>query len=180
MMKRITLAFMAVMITVVAGCGYTTSSLLPPEMDSIHVSNFVNRVDPTREVSDRRMSYNYWPGLENQVTRGVIDGFIFDRHLDVKRESAAVLLLKGELMDYRQTPLSYDGADNVEELRIEILVNLELYDNRTGELIWKENNFMGWSSYDLSGPNKITQAEGVNDAVKDLSLRIVERVVEKW
>ena len=179
-MKKISMAFMALAIAFMAGCGYNTASLLPPELNSIHVANFVNKIDPTREVSDKRMSYNYWPGLENQITRGVIDGFIFDRHLDVKPEAKAVLSLKGELVDFRQYPLSYDGNENVEELRVQILVNLELYNNETGELLWKEVNFMGWSSYNLSGPETRNEAEGVRAAVKDISLRIVERVVENW
>jgi hypothetical protein len=179
-MKKVSLALIAIVVASLAGCGYSTSSLLPPELNSIHVANFVNKIDPTREVSDKRMSYSYWPGLENQITRAVIDGFIFDRHLDVKPESKAVLALKGELTDFRQYPLSYDGADNVRELRVQILVNLELYNNETGELMWREDNFMGWSSYDLSGSDTRNEAEGIRAAVKDISLRIVERVVENW
>lgn len=163
-----------------SGCGYSTRSLLPPEMNSIHVNNFVNKIDPTAEVSDKRMSYTYWPGLENQLSRAVIDGFIFDRHLDVKSESKAAMLLKGELVDYRQYPLSYDKSDNVQEMRTQVTVNIELYNNATGELMWRENGFTGWSSYYLAGPNASTEAEGVRGAVKDISLRIVERVVEAW
>ena len=178
MMKR--LIFAVFLVSVVTGCGYTTRSLLPAELNSIHVNNFVNRIDPAAEVSDRRMSYTYWPGLENQITRGVIDEFIFDRHLDVKSEAKAAMLLKGELVDYKQFPLSYDKADNVEEMRTQITVDLELYDSATGELIWKETGFTGWSSYDLAGPNATTEAEGVRRAVRDIARRIVERVVEVW
>lgn len=162
------------------GCGYTTASLLPKEMNSIHIANFSNRIDPTREVSDRRMSYTYRPGLENQITRAVIDGFIFDRHLDVKSRSAAVLLLEGELTDLRLYPLSYDRSDNVEELRVELTVDLSLYDNRTGELLWKAKDFTGWASYHVTGPNALSDAEGIKNAVSDLTRRIVERVVENW
>ncbi|HPN72939.1 MAG TPA: LptE family protein [Candidatus Omnitrophota bacterium] len=174
-------ALLAVVLTsFLAGCGYTTNTLLPPELDSIHVSNFVNKINPAAEVSDKRMSYTYWPGLENQITRAVIDGFIFDRHLEVKTEAKASMVLKGELVDYKQFPLSYDRSDNVEEMRTQITVNLELYDNTTKELIWSEKGFTGWSSYNLAGPNATTEAEGVRGAVQDIALRVVERVVEAW
>lgn len=163
-----------------AGCGYTSTSMLPPELDSIHVDNFVNNINPAQEVSDKRASYSYWPDLENQITRAVIDGFIFDRHLEVESEKEAALLLKGELISFRQFPLSYDGGQNVIELRIEIIVDLELYDERTGKLMWKETSFMGWSSYNLSGENTKSEADGVQLAVQDISQRIVERVVENW
>jgi hypothetical protein len=178
MMKRMILALLLTLFA--AGCGYTTRSLLPPELNSIHVSNFVNKIDPAAEVSDRRMSYTYFPGLENQITRSVIDGFIFDRHLDVKSEARATMILKGELIDYKQEPLSYDRSDNVEEMRTQITVNLELYNSATGDLIWSERSFTGWASYDLSGPNATTEAEGVRRAVRDLGQRVVERVVEAW
>lgn len=178
MIKRMMLALF--MVSLLAGCGYTTNTLLPPELDSIHVSNFVNKIDPSAEISDKRMSYTYWPGLENQITKAVIDGFIFDRHLEVENEAKASMVLKGELVDYKQFPLSYDGADNVEEMRTQITVNIELYDTASNELIWQEKGFTGWSSYDLAGPNASTEAEGVRGAVQDIALRIVERVVEAW
>ncbi|MCK4852576.1 MAG: hypothetical protein KAS86_05605, partial [Candidatus Omnitrophica bacterium] len=78
-----------VLCFVACGCGYTASSLLPDGMDSIHVNNFVNEIDPTREISDKRSGYSYSPGVENEITRAVIDGFIFDRQLDVDTENNA-------------------------------------------------------------------------------------------
>jgi hypothetical protein len=167
-------------VSLSAGCGYTSTSMLPPELNSIHVDNFVNKINPAAEVSDKRPSYSYWPDLENQLTRAVIDGFIFDRHLEIESEKDAALLLSGELMSFRQFPLSYDDNQNVIELRIEILMNLELYDERTGKIMWTEKSFMGWSSYNLSGQTAKSEAEGVKLAVNDIAQRIVERVVENW
>lgn len=167
-------------IVVSSGCGYTTTSLLPPELNSIHVDNFTNKINPAQEISDKRPSYNYWPDLENEITRAVIDGFIFDRHLDIKSPKDATLLLKGELISFRQFPLSYDGSNNVEEFRVEILMDLELYNELTGKLMWREDSFMGWASYNISGPDATTEGEGVKKAVQDISQRVVERVVENW
>ncbi|MBD3426872.1 MAG: hypothetical protein GF409_06535 [Candidatus Omnitrophica bacterium] len=179
-MRGIVSVFLTVFVMLAAGCGYTTSSLLPPELDSIHVENFENKIDPTQEVSDKRASYTYWPGLETDITRSVIDGFIFDRHLDIDDEKDAALILKGELTSFRQYPLSYDKNDNVIEFRVEILVDLELYNNLTGETMWKEKSFLGEGTYSITGPNATTESEGVKRAVDDLSQRIVERVVEAW
>lgn len=178
---RITSYFiLVVLVAFAAGCGYSSSALLPPELDSIHVSNFENMIDPARETSDMRSNYTYWPGLENQLTRGVIDGFIFDRHLAIKPQSKAALTLSGQLTDFRQYPLSYDGGDNVVEYRVEIVVDMELYDNLNDKSMWKEDGFMGWSSYNISGPNTKSLSQAVEAAVDDLSRRIVERVVEAW
>lgn len=179
-MKYIIPLFLIGLIFVASGCGYTTSSLLPEGMDSIHVDNFVNKIDPSMEVSDRRATYSYRPGLEISITRAVIDGFIFDRHLDPVSEKDAALLLEGELTDLRQFPLSFDKGDSVDAMRVEVIVNLKLYDNKTGKIMWVENGFMGQHSYSLSGPNAETEAEAIKEAVKDLAQRIVERTVEAW
>lgn len=163
-----------------SGCGYTTASLLPPGLDSIYVSNFANEIEPTREISDRRNSYSYRPGLENEITRAVIDGFIFDRHLDIVSEKEAALVLKGSLVDFRQYPLSYSDGLDVEEFRMEIYVSLELYNKKTGELMWQDSSFMGLTNYTVTGPNKKTGAQAQKAAVEDLAQRIVERIVEHW
>lgn len=180
MRKVYSIITLGVSLLILTGCGYTSTSLLPPDLKSIHVDNFVNKINPAQEVTDKRMSYSYWPGLETQLTRGVIDGFIFDRHLDVKSAQKADLTLEGELTDFRQFPLTYDEGDNVTELRVQITVDLVLINNKTGKKMWTENSFTGWSSYDVSGDDAKTEAEGVRAAVKDISQRIVERVVEQW
>jgi len=166
-------------LAVTGGCGYTSVSLLPSELDSIHVENFTNKIDPARQVSDKRASYSYWPGLETDITNAVINQFVLDKNLDVKSESKAALLLKGSLTDFRQYPLSYSG-ENVEEFRVEVFVDMELYNNLTGELMWKEAHFMGESTYTISGPNAKTESQAVHAAVKDLAPRIVERTVDVW
>lgn len=178
-MKR-TALLMVLICMVTAGCGYTTASLLPADLDSIYIDNFKNEIDFTEEVSSRRPTYSYFPGLETDITRSVIDAFIFDNNLEVKGEDVSTLMLKGALVDFRQLPLSYDKNDNVVEYRLEILVNIELYDERSNEIMWVENKFMGQSSYTISGPNALTQAQAVKKAVKDLATRIVERTVEAW
>ena len=179
-MRSLYFFVLSLFLVAAAGCGYTTSSLLPPELDSIHVDNFINKIDPTSPVSDKKATYFYSPGMETEITRKVIDEFIFDRHLDVKSKKEAVLLLKGELVEMDRYPLSYNKNDDVEEYRVEVIVDIELYDNRSGKVLWKENNFMGRSDYDVVGPNRKTEVEAISSAIKDLAQRIVERTVEAW
>ncbi|MFH1309090.1 MAG: LPS assembly lipoprotein LptE [Candidatus Omnitrophota bacterium] len=165
---------------ILSGCGYTTSSLLPAELDSIHVDNFKNQIDVTKEISDKRSNYSYRPGLENTVTTSVINKFIFDNNLDVRSEEKSAMLLKGALVDFQLVPLSYDRDEDVEEFRVEIFVDMELYNQLTGKLMWKESRFMGEYSYNTTGPNSMSESTALTNAVSDLSTRIVERVVEAW
>jgi hypothetical protein len=164
----------------ISGCGYTSKSLLPDNIKTIHIQNFTNGIDPAREISDRRNSYSYRPGLESEISRAVIDAFIKDRHIEVTREEGADITLSGTLVDFRQYPLSYQGRDSIEEFRMEIYIDVEVFDNNSKQLLWKEKNFMGQSNYIVAGPNRKTLGEAQRSAVRDIADRIVERTLEKW
>jgi len=180
MMRLFRFLFLSFFVMAVCGCGYTTGSLLPPELDSIHVNNFVNKVDTAQVISNKRPVYLYYPGLENDVTRAIINKFVYDRALDIKSEKKATLLLKGALTALRYEPVSYDTDRDVEEQRVEIIVDIELHNQLTGKLMWSENSFMGESYYTLTGPNAKTDSAALTAAVNDLAQRILERTIEMW
>ena len=180
MKNRISLLLLGISVMFLGGCGYSTASLLPEGMRTIHVQNFKNDIKADKEISDKRSSFSYRPGIEIDITRKVIDRFIFDRHIDVDNEKSADMILKGSLIDFHQVALSYDDDDNVEEFRVELVVKLELIDNATGNVIWSEKSFLGQSNYDTTGPNAKSESQGINSAVRDLAERIVERTVETW
>jgi hypothetical protein len=181
MKKILSLAAIAVFGAIVPGCGYSSSSMLAPDQHTIHIKPFANKVSVTKEVTDKRSSYfSYRPGLENQITMAVVNNFIFDRHLAIEKEDKADLILTGELVDMRQFPLSYSGSDDIQEFRIEINVDLELYDTHTKKVVWKEKRFMGQTSYSVTGQSMKSEAQALQDAVTDLSQRVVERTVENW
>ncbi len=165
---------------VLSGCGYTSGSLLPDHMSSIFVQDFENKIDHTRDVSDRRSKHSYRPNLERDIRRSVIDRFMFDGNLQLVGEENADLILKGAVTSFEQVPLSYDDHDNIESLRIRILVDLELYDNNADEVLWRERSFMGQEDYNLVGKDPMSEETAVREAIRDLSKRIVERTVEAW
>jgi hypothetical protein len=179
-MRRLGALTLILVMAFVPGCGYKAASMLPPEMDSIHIKNFENEIDVEQVVSDKRATYDYWPALEVDITRAVINSFIFDGTLQVTSERDAKMVLEGVLVDFKLFPLSYDKSDDINEFRVSVTVNLTLYDNVTGDIMWKEPSFQGQSTFTTVGPNAMTEGEAVREAVKDLSVRIVERVVEVW
>ena len=164
----------------VSGCGYTTHSLLAPEFKSIYVDNFVNGINVTAEQSNLRMYRGYKPGLEVDVTNAVKNRFVFDGNLKLHPEESANLILKGTLADFKRDALQYDANDNVEEYRIKLIVNIQLYNAGTGKIIWKENGFAGETTYRTTGPLAKSENAAMQDALNDLSRRVVERTVEAW
>jgi hypothetical protein len=95
-------------------------------------------------------------------------------------EANADLILKGEVVDFRKDPLRYDNSDNVSEYRINLVVNISLWNKEENKLIWQENNFTGDTTYFATGTQSKTEDTAVTDALNDLSRRIVERTVEQW
>ena len=196
MKKRINLflflATICFLLTIgLTGCGYTTRSMLYGKYNTIHVAPFLNKVDITNESFSANKYRIYRPMLETDITKKVINRYLFDGNLKPAKEAAADLALKGELIEYRKDPLSYTGdTENVTEYRINIFVNLSLWDAKENKLLWQESNFNGNYSYfadfntDSASVNNATvevpEATAVNNAIEDLARRIVERTVEQW
>ena len=165
---------------VLAGCGYTTRSMISDKYKTIYITPFVNKTDITSEFNTGSQYHIYRPHLETDVTTVVVNKFLFDGNLKPVKMEDADMVLKGELVDFRKDPLRYDNGDNVLEYRVSIVVNLSMWDRKENRLIWQENNFTGDTTYYVSGSTAISEAAAVNNALIDLARRVVERAVEQW
>ncbi len=171
--------------TVLTGCGYTTRSMFYGNYNTIYVAPFLNKVDITQESYSASKYRIYRPMLETDVTKKVINRYLFDGNLKPAKEASADLVLKGELIEYRKDPLSYTpNTKDVTEYRINVYVNLSLWDTKENKLLWQENNFNGnysyFTEYADNNTVRISEATAVNNAVEDLARRVVERTVEQW
>jgi hypothetical protein len=164
----------------VSGCGYTTGSLLPAHLKTISIENFSNKIPLTDEVSERRRYKTYRPLLEVDITRAVIDKFIFDGHLRVVPKDEANLILEGALIDFRREPTKYGYNDDIDQYRIAIMVSLRLIDASTGKEMWSESSFAGSYYYFTTGPQQKSEESAVTEALDDLARRVVERTIEVW
>ena len=163
-----------------SGCGYTTGSLLPAHLKTISIENFTNKIPLTDEISDRHRYKTYRPLLEVDVTRAIIDRFIFDGHLKVVQKKDANLILEGALIDFRREPTKYGYGDTIDQYRIAIFVEMKLIDAASGEVMWSENSFAGSDYYFTTGAQSKSEDAAVTDALNDLARRVVERTIEVW
>jgi len=171
--------------TVFCGCGYTTRSMISNKYRTIYIEPFVNKVDITQETYSANKYRIYRPMLETDVTKAVINKYLFDGNLKPVKEGSADLILKGELVEYRKDPLSYTSDnENITEYRINIYVNLKLWDPKENKIVWEEQRFNGnysyYTSFASNSAIKVSDDTAVNNAIIDLSRRIVERTVEQW
>ena len=181
-MKKYPLFVIIATLLYCCGCGYTTGSLLPSELETIYVEPFRNKIPLTEELSSEQYRYRtYRAQLEVDVTQAVIERFIIDGNLKVVKREDADLILNGNLIDFLRQPLRY-GADNetVDEYRVSIICSLELMNTQKNELMWAESRVIGDSTYNVAGAFSGTEASSINAAVTDIARRIVNRTIEGW
>ena len=118
--------------------------------------------------------------IETEITKYVNNKYLFDGNLRPVKEELADLILKGEVVEFRKDPLRYDSADNVSEYRLNLVVNISLWDGKEKILVWQENNFTGDTHYFATGTQAKSEDTAIVDAYNDLARRIVERTVEQW
>ncbi|MDD3982495.1 MAG: LPS assembly lipoprotein LptE [Candidatus Omnitrophota bacterium] len=184
-MKRLRFLFIPAVISAAAGfllssCGYTTRSMITGSYKTVYIAPFVNKVDITGE-SDSREGYKvYRPMLESDITRTLTRRFLMDGNLKPVGIENADLILKGELVEFRRDPLRYNTDNEVDEYRMNLLVNISLWEPGADKPLWEERNFTGDTTYFVRGAAAKSEDAAVNDALLDLARRIVERTVEQW
>lgn len=167
-------------LLILAGCGYTTRPGLAPQHKTIYVKPFLNKIDLTNisAVDERFPIYRHQ--MEVEITRAVVSRYQFTGLLRPAQQDRADLRLEGELVGFRRDALRYSAAQQVEEWRLNVVTNLKLYDQQTGELVWEEPRFTGDATYFALGRKAESEAAALDRAITDLARRIVERTVEDW
>ncbi len=76
-----------------------------------------------------------------------------------------------------------NDEDAVLEYRVNIVVNITLWDNKEKKIVWDEPGFTGDYTY-FTQPQGATPAlsedQAISNAITDLARRIIERTVEQW
>lgn len=176
-MKKITLTVLALSMSFsLLSCGYTTRSALPGKFRMVHVLDFANKIDFT----DESRKTSYFPLLEVNIRDAIVDRFLFDGNLRISDMDRADLILEGELINYERVALRYTDDDEVQEYRLQIIVNIKMIDAETDEPLWAENGFAGEATYFIEGPLVTTEQSAVQEATLDLARRVIERTVEDW
>lgn len=167
------LILLLVFMIPVCGCGYTRKAMLLNDMKTIYIETVKNRLEPT-EI------YAYQQGLEMDITNAVIRRLQQDGTLKVVEQSKADVTLRTTLVRFEQEGLRFNQLESVEEYRLFVVVTLQLVDNRTGDTIWEEPDFMGDTEYYVTDVSSIGRQKAALEAVERLARNITDRIVEDW
>lgn len=157
-------------LLILSSCGYHmagTGSYLTAGMKSIFIPVFENK---TME-----------PIVEEELTPAVIREFIKDGRIEVVDRSRADMVLKGSIVSYKETPISFDASQNVLEYRVTVTTHLVLLKDNSKSL-W-ERDITSTAEYAVSSDvmtTRVSKLSALREIARNLSEEAADRVLLGW
>ena len=146
-------------IFLLLGCAYNFKGYVSrPNIHSITIPVFENKT----------VKY----GLEESLTKWVIDAFIKDNRLKVLDKEKAESILIGEITGYNRAPFSYDTQANVKDYKIELNIKLT-YKDSTGKALL-DKQISDWYAYSSNE----TEEAGIEKLCEKIADEIVRGILE--
>ena len=154
-----------------SGCGYHlvgSGNSLPPHLKTIFISVFGNTSSQ--------------PEIHRELTRAVLQSFIFDGRLKVTNKDDADLIMDATLNSYRIRNVSFGSKDLVSNIIIELGVELKVTDQVKNKIFMEKKLITQWdykSTSDVAATER-ARLEAVDLAFQDLGRRLVSLLVDQF
>jgi outer membrane lipopolysaccharide assembly protein LptE/RlpB len=157
--------FLALVATLVAGCGYSAGSLVTQEHRTIGVPVFDN--------ATRRKD------LEWELTRAVVEEIQARTHLLVVDASASPdLMLEGSLLKVEEDVLSRRGRQRIRESSLHLTAEIQVTETATGKVMVERRKVTERESFvPVKGESVRTAREA---STRALAERIVRQLESGW
>ncbi|MFC1540987.1 LPS assembly lipoprotein LptE [Candidatus Latescibacterota bacterium] len=162
MKQNCILTFLLILFT---GCSYySLSGSLPGHIKTCAVPLFENE---TVEVD-----------IVENITAEVIDAVIRDGNMEVVGEFQSDAIVNGTIVDVIDMPDTYSKDEEAKQFKISIYANVQFFDRKKNQVIWEENNMLGWANYDAGDIS--AREEGIQEALEMLAKEIIDKTVSGW
>ena len=151
------------------GCvGYHLGSMLPPDIQTVHVPTFVNETEE--------------PLIEAESTRAALRAIQRDGSLQLTNEDVADAVLEVTLINFNLEPLAFsrDRRTAAEEYRLSLTARYVLRRRATGEVIVESPRIHGENTFFFTGDLTSAKLDALPGAAEDLGRRIISDAVEMW
>jgi hypothetical protein len=150
-----------------AGCVYGFSGGgLPPHVRTVAILPFDNRTGE--------------PALAQEVSDAITQAVQGRLGLRAASENTADAVVRGEIVRYEpDIPLSYEagvGQVEVTRRRVQITLNVEIFDQRQGKAIWQRNGLSVDGEYQIAAG----EVSGRRLALQKLVNDVVEGAQSQW
>ena len=156
-------------IAALSGCGYSLRGTLPGHLRTIAVPTFTNRTSE--------------PGVENFLTRAVVEAFSTNGRLRVVSPEAADSILDGEVTGYELQSVAFDPSANVRQYRLLVTMNLRYRDVRDEKLLFERKGYQERADFRVAGAvsDTIAREQGaLRTAAVDIARAIVAFTLERF
>jgi hypothetical protein len=151
------------------GCGYTAKSVLPSHIKSIAIPTFGNETVQN--------------GLADDVTQGLTEGFLNDRHLRLERERDADSVLRGTVLSYRNRVYAYNEQEIATQYEIIMVVKISYRDLIKNRDLWSDDGLMIRTTYNVEQVGSVppqTEADGRKELIQKFTDQVVSRTIQGW
>jgi hypothetical protein len=120
-------------------------------------------------------------GAEQGVTDAIINEFTEDNALRVVGEEEADSILRGAIVLYERSVMSYDASGDPKEYKVRVVATLSYEDLTKNEVVWEEE-VEGWAVYSdtAAGGYKATEEEAREYAFVKLAQDVLSKTVQGW
>lgn len=158
----------ALLAASVHGCaGYRFASdynHLPPDVRSISIPFFKNNT--------------YESNIEVYFTNALINEFIKNKQFSVLPKGGDATLY-GTVKDYRAGSISYSAEDRATEYRGYVTLELTLKRNDTGEVLWRNPNFVYDEEYRVVQDDIAFTDASKKYSIEKMAAEVAEQVYEE-
>ncbi|UCG91976.1 MAG: LptE family protein [candidate division WOR-3 bacterium] len=140
-------------------CGYSTRSLLPSYIQTIHIKIFENK---TVKV-----------GLDERATNAVNESFRSGSNLRIVDEDRADIVIEGKVSGYSKDPYTYTADQTILQYKITIKFTIRAVDRQRNEVFW-EGAVSDWATYDKD------EEEGIDEALHKTAEKLVTTILTNW
>jgi len=159
MKKFFAVGALLLIVIFVSCCGYSTRSLLPGHMKSVHIRLFENNTLKA--------------GLDEIVTNSVVEAFNSGSGLRLVDEKDAVLIIDGRVSGFAKDPYTYTSAATVIEYRITVTISARCVDQVRNEVFW-EGSVSDWITYETD------EDQAIIDASQKTAEKLVNTILTNW
>lgn len=159
----------ALLVSFVAGCGYSLRGNLPEHLKTVAVPTFANRTNE--------------PAVENIVTRAVVEAFTTNGRLRVVRTDEADALLEGEVTGYDLQSVAFDASANVRQYRLVVTMNLRFKDLRENKVIYDRSGVQERADFRVPGTvsdNIAREEVALRVAAVEIGRAVVSFTIERF
>ncbi len=171
--SSVTMILAALLIVFMSSCGYHATpvgGIVPENVKTIAIPVFINGTNE--------------PYVDVEITKAVVEEFLTDGRLQVVSLEAADVVLRGRVVRFDLTPLSYTVDSYVQQYMVNISVNVSIEEAKSQKILWQEQGLstIFVSSYPITigdiTATKIAKDGAIKNASKDIASTLRSRVLE--